>query len=956
MKQPGTGKEAFCNIAIVGGGFSGAALAAQLLATGELSPSVILIERQGNPGHGVAYSTRCGGHLLNVRAQNMSGRAEDPLHFLRWAQQNYAADVQPGDYVPRRVYGQYVEWMLREADESNPGRLEWKRDEAIAIRPIDGKAEISLGGGDKVVADKVVLALGNFPPADPKFPGRTESSSHYVSNPWVANALDGLELNGPEKGKDVLLIGSGLTSVDVAIALRERGFDGKVHMLSRHGLLPQQHKPTDPWPAFWNDKSPRTAVGMLRLIRGQVRNAARQNSDWRAVIDSLRPFAQKIWSSLPLKERKRFLRHLRAYWDTHRHRVAPQIGRMLTREMAEGQIETHAGRITEYHESADCVEVSYCERHSNQLKKLSVDRVINCTGPDADIRRINDPLLKDLLSRNLVRPDALSLGLETAEDGALIGNDGAPSNLMYTIGPLRKGSLWETIAVPEIRGQASRLALHLISSVERQTAASANTKPLHVPIPIAQSVPKDGTTYFEQCYLGCLAHASYILISQGEAVVVDPQRDIEMYCEIASTQGASIRHIFETHLHADFVSGHKELAARTGANIYIGVRANATFPHIGVRDGFEIRAGSVRLQVLETPGHTPEGICLLITDEEKSPKPWALFTGDTLFLGDVGRPDLSTTHTPQELAGLLYDSLHEKILKLPDDVLVYPAHGAGSLCGRNMRAERSSTIGIERLTNYALQINSREEFIAELTANMPRRPEYFLQDAELNRQGATPLSELPALRPISAQELAAELENGAYALDVRPSDIFAAGHVPRSINIALSGQFASWAGIVLGLSSRPVLIADSDEQLLEARLRLTRVGIEDVRGYLKDGIEGWKRAGFDLEGYQQISIQTLSRWRQASNVPVIDVRREAEFQAGHIPDAHWIPLDGLTSAALPFEHDALIAVHCKSGYRSAIACSVLQRAGFGNVVNVNGGFDAWQEAQLPVVSEHAIEV
>jgi len=499
MKQPGTGKEAFCNIAIVGGGFSGAALAAQLLATGELSPSVILIERQGNPGHGVAYSTRCGGHLLNVRAQNMSGRAEDPLHFLRWAQQNYAADVQPGDYVPRRVYGQYVEWMLREADESNPGRLEWKRDEAIAIRPIDGKAEISLGGGDKVVADKVVLALGNFPPADPKFPGRTESSSHYVSNPWVANALDGLELNGPEKGKDVLLIGSGLTSVDVAIALRERGFDGKVHMLSRHGLLPQQHKPTDPWPAFWNDKSPRTAVGMLRLIRGQVRNAARQNSDWRAVIDSLRPFAQKIWSSLPLKERKRFLRHLRAYWDTHRHRVAPQIGRMLTREMAEGQIETHAGRITEYHESDDCVEVSYCERHSNQLKKLSVDRVINCTGPDADIRRINDPLLKDLLSRNLVRPDALSLGLETAEDGALIGNDGAPSNLMYTIGPLRKGSLWETIAVPEIRGQASRLALHLISSVERQTAASVNTKPLHVPTPIAQSVPKDRSAIPSRC-------------------------------------------------------------------------------------------------------------------------------------------------------------------------------------------------------------------------------------------------------------------------------------------------------------------------------------------------------------------------------------------------------------------------------------------------------------------------
>ncbi|MGB8833610.1 MAG: FAD/NAD(P)-binding protein [Candidatus Sulfotelmatobacter sp.] len=950
MKQPATGEQTFCDIAIIGGGFSGATLAAQLLRAAELSLSIVVIERQGDPGRGVAYGTKCGGHLLNVRAQNMSGRADEPLHFLRWGQRYYSADVQPGDYVPRRVYGQYVESLLREAGESNPGRLEWKRDEAIAITPIDGKAEISLRSGGRVIADKVVLALGNFPPADPKFPGRIEPGSRYVSNPWAANALNCTELD-----EEVLLVGSGLTGVDVVIALRERGFEGKVHMLSRHGLLPQQHKATDPWPAFWDNTSPRTSRGMLRLIREQVRDAAQRNSDWRAVIDSVRPFAQKIWSSLPLKERKRFLRHMRAYWDTHRHRVAPQIGKMLTTETAEGRLKTHAGRITEYREGADCVEVSYCERHSGELRKLFVHRVINCTGPDAEIRRIDDPLLKDLLSQSLVKPDALSLGLETSEEGALIGADGTPSDLLYTIGPLRKGSLWETVAVPEIRGQASRLAVHLISSIERPGNAFADFDP-HIPAPVEQLVSKDGAMYFEQCYLGCLAHASYILISQGEAVVVDPQRDVEMYCEIASSHGAKIRHIFESHLHADFVSGHKELAERTGANIYIGVRANASFPHIGVRDGFELHAGSVRLKVLETPGHTPESICLLITDEEKSPNPWALLTGDTLFLGDVGRPDLSKTHTPQELAGLLHDSLHKKILTLPDDVLVYPAHGAGSLCGRNMRAERSSTIGIERLTNYALQIDNREEFIAELTAKLPSRPEYFLQDAELNRQGAPPLSELPELHPIPAQELAVALENGVYALDVRPGDVFAAEHVPGSINIALSGQFASWAGIVLGLSSCPVLIADSEEQLSEARLRLARVGIEDVRGYLQDGVQGWKRARFDVEGCQQVSVQTLNRWRQTSNVPVIDVRLEAEFQAGHIPGAHGIPLDNLTRNALPFERDALIAVHCQSGYRSAIACSVLQRAGFGNVVNVSGGFDAWQEARLPVVSEQAVEV
>ncbi|HEY1658505.1 MAG TPA: rhodanese-like domain-containing protein [Candidatus Sulfotelmatobacter sp.] len=462
--------------------------------------------------------------------------------------------------------------------------------------------------------------------------------------------------------------------------------------------------------------------------------------------------------------------------------------------------------------------------------------------------------------------------------------------------------------------------------------------------------------YFEQCYLGCLAHASYILISDGEAVIVDPQRDVEIYCEAAAAHGAKILHVFETHLHADFVSGHRELAERTGAQIYIGARANATFPHVAVQDGFELRIGALRIQALETPGHTPESICLLVTDEEKSSSPWAILTGDTLFLGDVGRPDLSKTHTPEELAGMLFDSLHEKILTLPDDVLVYPAHGAGSLCGRNMRSERSSTMGTERMTNYALQIKSRDEFIHELTLNLPSRPEYFLQDAELNRQGAAALSELPELRAIPPQELAQELANGANVLDVRTVEAFAAAHVPGSINIALSGQFASWAGIILGLSARPILIADTLEQLSEARMRMARVGIEDVRGYLQGGTEGWKQAGLPLERLKQISVQTLNEWRSTKSVHVIDVRREPEFAAGHVADALSLPLNGAIAAALPLERGALVAVHCKGGYRSAIACSLLQRAGFKNVVNVTGGFDAWEEAKLPVMNETTIEV
>src|SRR5271169_3538620 len=463
------------------------------------------------------------------------------------------------------------------------------------------------------------------------------------------------------------------------------------------------------------------------------------------------------------------------------------------------------------------------------------------------------------------------------------------------------------------------------------------------------------TMHFEQFYLGCLAHASYMLASQGEAVVVDPQRDVDIYLKAADEHGVKIRHIFETHLHADFVSGHNELAARTGAKIYIGARAGAKFPHVDVHDGFELRVGKALLKVLDTPGHTSESICLVITDEEKSPKPWAVLTGDTLFLGDVGRPDLSKTHTPAELAGMLYDSLHRQLLQLADEVLVYPAHGAGSLCGRNMRAERSSTMGTERLTNYALQIKSKEEFVRQLTANLPARPEYFLQDAEINRTGAPALSDLPALSPIEPSELKALLEEGAIALDVRPGEQFAAGHVPGSVNIALSGQFASWAGALLGLAARPVLIAESQEAVSEARMRLARVGLEDARGYLRGGIEAWKQAGLPLATLPEISVGDLGDRLRGSGLQVLDVRREPEWEAGHIEGASWWPLDNFKVAPPEIDRNVPIAVHCKGGYRSMIACSLLQRAGFQNVVNVVGGFDAWQQAELPVATEKPVE-
>jgi hydroxyacylglutathione hydrolase len=461
--------------------------------------------------------------------------------------------------------------------------------------------------------------------------------------------------------------------------------------------------------------------------------------------------------------------------------------------------------------------------------------------------------------------------------------------------------------------------------------------------------------FFEQFYLTCLAHASYLFGSGGEAVVVDPQRDVDLYLRVAEEQALKIRHIFETHLHADFVSGHKELASRTGAQIYIGARAGALFPHVPLSDGFEVKLGSIRVRALETPGHTPESMCFVVIDREKSSEPWAVLTGDTLFIGDVGRPDLSRTHTPAQLAALLYDSLHHKLLALPDATLVYPAHGAGSLCGRSMRAERSSTIGTERRTNHALQIAGREEFVRQVTSNLPSRPDYFLEDAELNRSGATALTELVPPEPLTPVQVQARLDEGANVLDVRPADQFAAGHVPGSIAIALSGQFASWAGGILGIHSKPILLAENDGQVEEARMRLARVGIEEVGGFLAGGFAAWQNAGMPVLATPQISVQELQERLRARSVAVLDVRREGEWRAGHIAQADWRALDTFPHGLPAMDRNQSIAVHCKSGYRSMIACSLLEREGHRNVINVAGGFDAWHAAGLPEIDEQLVK-
>jgi hydroxyacylglutathione hydrolase len=454
--------------------------------------------------------------------------------------------------------------------------------------------------------------------------------------------------------------------------------------------------------------------------------------------------------------------------------------------------------------------------------------------------------------------------------------------------------------------------------------------------------------YFKQFYLGCLAHASYMIGSQGEGAVVDPRRDIDTYIDEAREQGFEIQHIIETHLHADFVSGHQELARRTGAKIYFGAKAGARFDHVPVEEGDEIRVGQVTLRFLETPGHTPESVSILVIDPASSEVPKAVLTGDTLFIGDVGRPDLlGSKMSAQELAGMLYDSLHGKLLALPDSVEVYPAHGAGSLCGRNISSDTSSTIGQQRQFNYALRPMPKEEFVRMMTTDLPEAPAYFSRDVAINRDGASELAELPDPAALAARDVEALQKKGAVVLDTRPAAQFGAGHVPGSLHIGLSGQFASWAGALISPRAPILLVAEEEEQVRETRTRLARVGIENVAGYLAGGILEWDRAGLPLATTEQIGVEELdARIREGRAGRVVDVRRPGEWQAGHIASAVNVPLNTLEQHAAELPRDEPVAVLCAGGFRSSIATSILEQQGFTKVTNVVGGMAAWTGSGL----------
>jgi hydroxyacylglutathione hydrolase len=453
--------------------------------------------------------------------------------------------------------------------------------------------------------------------------------------------------------------------------------------------------------------------------------------------------------------------------------------------------------------------------------------------------------------------------------------------------------------------------------------------------------------YVEQLYTGCLAEAAYYIESEGEAAVIDPLRETTPYIELAKKRNARIKYVFETHFHADFVSGHLDLAAETGAKIIYGPEANTTFKVYNAKDGEEFQLGKLKIKTLHTPGHTPESTCYLLFDTDN--KPYSVFTGDTLFVGDVGRPDLlDGVLTKEELAGSLYESLNKKIKTLPDNVIVYPGHGAGSSCGKNIGKESFSTIGAQKKTNYALQDLSKEEFIRQVTDGIAPPPQYFFRDAEINKTGYQPLKSVMenSKKGLSLPELHTAKQKGAIIIDTRNPDDFESGYIKDSLNIGLNGQYAIWAATLLDISQAIVLVTDLGKEE-ESILRLARVGFENVKGYLKGGISTWINAGLPLEEVESIKAEEVKQ-KMNEGYSVIDVRKPGEYEDAHVCGAKHFSLAELEKNISSLERSEKYVIHCAGGYRSMIAASILKKEGFENLLNVYGGFGKIKETDLPV--------
>jgi len=709
-------------LAIVGAGFSGTLLASQLLR--QARPwRLLLIERTGHFGTGVAYGTQDPGHLLNVSTGGMSAWPEDPSHLLRWLDLNQAAlaDLLPepidaSGFLPRRVYGLYLQSVLKEAEALAAGRSTLQRIKAdvIDLEPLDGERSLApasssgyrlhLAGQEPLLADQVVLAWGNSALPPPQQP------SAAIRHGWSAEATAQLD---PEAA--VALLGTGLTMVDMLVSLQRQGHRGPIVAFSRHGHRPIGHRAVPPI-GDWLDPqgAPSTVLGLWRLIRQRVRQADpqapdRQSQDWRAVIDGLRPRTQELWRRLDRRERRRFLRHGAAVWDVHRHRIAPELDALLTELLASGRLRILAARLLNQVLDGPELRLSIRRRGATEVEELRVDRLILCTGIPLDYARGSDTLVGRLRQRGLLQSDALGLGARCDSGGALLDGGGAPQATLHTLGSPRKGELWESIAVPELRVQARDLAQRLLRSLPPQLQG--------LPPQAAPAAPASATgrVLLRQLFDAHSCTYTYLIAdpTSGEAALVDPvleqlERDISLLQDL----GLSLSLCLETHLHADHITAAGQLRRRTGCRLVVPAAEGIHNADQLLLGGERLALGSISIEAIATPGHTPEHLAYRIGDG-------LLFSGDALLIRGCGRTDFQNGD-----AGQLYDSL-QRLLSLPAEMLVYPCH--------DDQGRSHSSIGEERRLNPKLAGRNREAFIQLMQQQRLAPPKRIAEALPANR-------------------------------------------------------------------------------------------------------------------------------------------------------------------------------------------------------------------------------
>ncbi|MBD2200571.1 MULTISPECIES: FAD/NAD(P)-binding protein [Calothrix] len=681
-------------IAIIGGGFSGSLVAANILRHATIPLSIKLIERRTEIGKGVAYSTPVKNHLLNVPAGKMSAFADKPKHFLKWLHQNGHTDITASTFVPRQVYGEYIQAILNEAEANAPAYISLERigDEAIAIETSNYHTKIQLSSGKALHVQKVVLALGNLPASLPQPIAALGNNHPHVKDAWASDAISNLNSDD-----SLLLVGTGLTMVDVVVALKQQGFRGKIHAISRHGLTPQRHQATIPYFTYLDlETAPKTARGLLHLVRQEIHTAAIHGYDWRAVIDAIRPISQQLWQTLPIPEQKRFLRHVKAYWEVYRHRIAPEIADVLDNTVQSAQLNYYGGRIQTCQEKENAVEVKICERGTQANIGLQVNRIINCTGANCNYKNVKNTLIANLQAQGLIRPHALSMGMETAANGAVIDADGKVSEILYTLGTPRKGDLWETTAVPEIRLQAAALAQELLKSLNPRPYAMARDWFAGNPL---SDLPKPAML-FRQLYDRESSTYTYLIADPQTkaAILVDPVLEqVERDLQVLQKLDLTLLYCLETHIHADHITGTGQLRQFTGCLSVLPDKAKPVPSDRYITDSEILQLGSVQIQAIATPGHTDSHMAYLVNGTH-------LLTGDALFIGGCGRTDFQNGD-----AGLLYDVVTQKLFTLPDDTWVFPGH--------DYQGRTVSTIGEEKRWNPRFLGRTRSQFI-ELMNNL----------------------------------------------------------------------------------------------------------------------------------------------------------------------------------------------------------------------------------------------